>query len=75
MTKRIVIQMANGAIDGVLTNFENLEVVAVDVDDEVMSPIDELLEAANGGKVEVDDKIDVSYEPDLVRRLFEHAQG
>jgi hypothetical protein len=75
MTQRIVIELEDGAINGVYTDFKDLEVLIVNRED-VLTPIDQILAEANGDgeDLELDDKVDVSYDPKTVDSFFRYKE-
>ncbi len=75
MTKRIVIELEDGSINGVYADFKDLDVLVLNREND-LTPIDELLAKAtgNGEEVELDDRIDVSYDPKTVDLFFSHKE-
>lgn len=76
MTRRIVIELRDGDVQGIYTDFsDDLEVRVIKQEDELL-PVDVII-ALNerSTDVEVTDPVDVSFDPRLVNGVFAYEEG
>ena len=76
MNRRIVIELRDGDVQGIYTDFsDDLEVRVIKQEDELL-PVDVII-ALNerSTDVEVTDPVDVSFDPRLVNGVFAYEEG
>jgi len=76
MTRRIVIELRDGDVQGIYTDFpDDLEARVIKQEDELL-PVDVIIALSERStEVEVTDPIDVSFDPRLVNGVFAYEEG